>query len=168
MKLLIMSDSHQNIDNMRYAAKQTNPDAIMHLGDHISDAQKLQQMLPDTLVYMVKGKCDPHGSGEDELFLTIENVKIFMTHGHIYGVKRGFSALTQRARQIGADIALFGHTHRAALYQEYGMWIMCPGQMQWQSTFLAASYGIVTIDGNRSDCVIHMFPNKKKGLLSND
>jgi len=158
MKLLVMSDSHENIDRMRYAAGQTKPDAILHLGDHISDAQKLSRQLPKTKVYMVKGNCDFRGKEENELFLTLGGVKILMVHGHTYGVKSGLAALIERSRLLGADIALYGHTHRAALNQENGLWLMCPGQMERHDADLLASYGIVTIEDGNIVCGIEMLP----------
>ena len=158
MKLLVLSDSHQNIARMRYAAGQTDSDAILHLGDHINDAQKLRQQLPKKTFYMVKGNCDFQNNGKNELFLILEGVKILMTHGHTYGVKRGLGDLIERARQLGADLTLYGHTHRAALRQENGLWLMCPGQMERHDNSLAASYGIVTIEDGSFECGIEMLP----------
>ena len=158
LKLLVMSDSHQNIERMRYAARQTSPDAILHLGDHISDAQKLSRQLPNSVIYMVKGNCDFQTKGQDELFLIQGNVKILMTHGHTYGVKRGLADLIERARQLGADLALYGHTHRAALRQENGLWLMCPGQMERHDDGLMASYGVVAIEDGSFVCGIEMLP----------
>ena len=152
MKLLVMSDSHRNIDNMLCAAEHTSPDAIIHLGDHISDAMKLRAQLPDTTFYMVMGNCDYGAFGENEYFLTLESVKILITHGHMYGVKSGDAALIERARNLGADIVLFGHTHRAVVRNEFGIWFMCPGQMERHDRFFTASYGIVTIEGNSFEC----------------
>ena len=158
MKLLVMSDSHRNIDRMQYAAEKIKPDAIVHLGDHISDAQKLNQQLPDKVFYMVKGNCDFQANGKNELFLTLEGVKIFLTHGHTYGVKTGLAALIERARQLDADIALYGHTHRPNVRHERGLWLMCPGQMERHDSRHAASYGIVTIENGNFECGIEMLP----------
>ena len=159
MKLLVLSDSHENIDRMRYAVEQTNPDVILHLGDHIRDAQKLCRYFPNTVIYMVKGNCDSLYTAKTELFLTQGNVKILMTHGHTYGVKSGLAALSERAMQLGADIALYGHTHRAAMCVEHGLWLMCPGQMERHDGGLTASYGVVTIEDGRFECGIEMLPS---------
>ena len=37
---------------------------------------------------------------------------IFITHGHGYYVSMGEERLKQEARGRGADIAMYGHTHR--------------------------------------------------------
>ena len=158
MKLLVFSDSHRNIDRMLFAAKQINPDAIIHLGDHISDARELQMRLPEMICYMVTGNCDSQSSGKSELFLPLEGTNIFLTHGHNYGVKRGLTALKDKARAMGADLALYGHTHRAALQNEHGLWLMCPGQMERHDNVQAASYGIVRIENGSFECGIEVVP----------
>ena len=37
--------------------------------------------------------------------------KLFVTHGHAYGVKSGLGRLAERAKTLGADVVLYGHTH---------------------------------------------------------
>ena len=37
----------------------------------------------------------------------------FATHGHYYGVSMGEERLKAEARGRGADIVMYGHTHRA-------------------------------------------------------
>ena len=32
-RILVLSDSHGNVNNMIYAVKETDPDMIIHLGD---------------------------------------------------------------------------------------------------------------------------------------
>ena len=154
MKLLVMSDSHRNIGHMLLAVEQTNPDAILHLGDHIGDAMKLNQRLPNATVYMVKGNCDPSAAGKDTILLPIEGVKILMTHGHIFGVKTGLAALVERAAQQEADLALFGHTHRGLIQNTHGLTLMNPGQMERHDNNRTASYGIVTVADGKFDCEI--------------
>lgn len=162
MKLLVLSDSHRNIDHMQYAVVQTKPDAILHLGDHISDAYELQHRNPDTVFYMVKGNNDWYGDGENELLLTIEGVKIFMTHGHTYNVKYGLDDFINRARHHEADLALFGHTHQAMVRQTPGLWLLNPGQMCIHGNRIAASYGIVTIRDGSFDCNTVILPQADK------
>ena len=158
MRLLVMSDSHRNIEHMQYAAGQTNPDAILHLGDHMGDAQKLSQGFPNIAFHMVTGNCDLQAGRDSELLLTFESVKLLMTHGHKYGVKSGLAGLIRQARQLRVDIAVYGHTHQASLSHERGIWFLCPGQMERHDNRIAASYGIVTIEGGRVECGIEMLP----------
>ena len=41
-KILVLSDSHGNVDNMVKAVERTHPDMMIHLGDCWADAQKLK------------------------------------------------------------------------------------------------------------------------------
>ena len=41
--------------------------------------------------------------------------RVFFSHGHMYGVKVGLEQFLEGARNVKADIALFGHTHRPML-----------------------------------------------------
>ena len=154
MKLLVLSDSHRNMDRMRIAVEETNPDAILHLGDHIDDAQKLNQEYPDAVFYMLRGNCDYSNIGKTEMFLTISGVKVFMAHGHTYGVKASLDNFVNEARRLEADVALYGHTHSASVQREFGMWFMCPGQLERNNRIHFASYGIVTIENAMVNCEV--------------
>ena len=158
MKLLVMSDSHKNLSFMQYALANTEHDAIIHLGDHIGDAKKLSQEHPDTSFYMVMGNCDYQKEGENELFITLEDKNILITHGHLYDVKNGFTRLVERSRILRADLVLYGHTHKASLRYEYDCRFMCPGQIQRNDIIGKASYGIVTIENGQIGCELMDIP----------
>jgi len=63
------------------------------------------------------------------------------------GVHREVSAPGRGdARKAGADILLFGHTHRAYCQQlEDGLWVMNPGTSR-------SSYGTILIEGGEIQC----------------
>ena len=63
----------------------------------------------------VRGNCDAPGSPE-VLRLTLGGTRILMVHGHRQGVKEDLERLYLSALEAGAELALFGLTHRA--YQE--------------------------------------------------
>ena len=154
MKLLVMSDSHRSVSHMRTAAELTAPDAIIHLGDHFTDAQELHKLYPGAAYYAVSGNCDPHSGGKTEMLLILEGVRVFISHGHKYGVKSGLASFEGAARDNGAALALYGHTHQAALRQVPGLWLMNPGQMQRNAGHAAASYGVVNITDGAFECGI--------------
>jgi putative phosphoesterase len=158
MKLLVLSDSHRNISRMRLAAEQAQPDAILHLGDHIGDAFELQRELPGIPFHTVKGNCDFQAAGATELLLTFDGVSILMTHGHIFGVKSGLDALITRAKGQHAHLALYGHTHIAMTKCIRGIWLMNPGQTERHDNFRAASYGVVTVENGSFVCGVVRLP----------
>ena len=166
MRILVLSDSHGHIERMSLAAKQEMPDAIIHLGDHIGDARKLYTLFPDVAFYMVKGNCDLNAAGEKELVFMIDNVKIFIAHGHIYNVKASLTSFVYRAREICVDVALYGHTHKAAVDWANGIWFMNPGQMERHDGALPATYGIITIENGKIDVKLKRLEDKPTGAGS--
>lgn len=130
MKILVMSDSHSAISFMRMAVKAVKPDAIVHLGDHYDDGEVIALENPGIRVHQVPGNCD-HFRCDPTIpqFLCYDvcGVRLFMTHGHLYGVKSSPYRLIAQAREYGAAAALFGHTHEAVCFQDSGMWVLNPG-----------------------------------------
>lgn len=108
-KLLILSDSHRNIQNMVEAVEIEKPDMIIHLGDHYRDAMQLAARFPDIPLEAVCGNCDFDRETEEKVIL-VENKRIFLCHGHRYHVKSGYLNLQYAAREKEADLVLFGHT----------------------------------------------------------
>ena len=141
MKWLVFSDSHGNIDYMRRAIELEKPDRVLHLGDVAWDGARLLDACPGLKLEQVRGNCDWASQlptvGEYEA----EGVRIFYTHGHLYGVKSGDYQLISAARERKAQVALFGHTHLAREDYEDGLYLMNPGRLSgWE-----ASYGILDI-----------------------
>ncbi len=114
MELLIVSDSHGHAERLTEALQRQikRPDAICFLGDGLRDTEVWESVgIP---VYTVRGNCDWSGFYRDEpteRFLYLEGHKLMLTHGHVYDVKSGYGRLEAYARENGADIVLFGHTH---------------------------------------------------------
>ena len=101
---------------------------ILHLLD---DGQVLASDWPGSQLIQVPGNCDLYRMfpGEPEIrVVKLENVCVYLTHGHRHGVKSSPAGLVVEARKAGADVALFGHTHQPVCWQtEDGMWVMNPG-----------------------------------------
>ena len=154
MRILVLSDSHGSVDRMALAVKQAKPDAILHLGDFIGDARKLHVHFPNIAFYMVKGNCDAYATGETEQLIALEDVRIYMTHGHMNNVKNGLSDFAYRAQEMDANIALYGHTHVANIQKIKNIWLMNPGQMGRHDNKRIATYGIVMLDKGRLDMEI--------------
>ena len=118
MELLIVSDSHGRVENIQSAlARQVkSPDAILFLGDGARDIDRL--FVCDTPIWAVRGNCDWSSSDyadRTERLLYLEGHTVLLVHGHEWGVKGGLGALIAHAADVGADIVLFGHTHKPTL-----------------------------------------------------
>ena len=117
MEFLIFSDSHGKRKYIAEAVKRQvrKPDAILYLGDGLSDIGDRWEDIP---VIRVRGNCDWHVPAEpvrDLETLSFEGHRLLLTHGHLYGAKSGVGGLLRAAKENGADLVLFGHTHRQEL-----------------------------------------------------
>lgn len=114
MKILVFSDSHNSIINMKIAIEKhkRNCDAVVFLGDGLKDIEQIKDLYPQIAFFIVKGNCDMFCSDiPAEKILTLDGVKFLITHGHLHGVKYGYEKITRVAYDCGADVVLFGHTH---------------------------------------------------------
>lgn len=127
MEILVLSDSHGKVDHMVRAVEQFHPRQVLHLGDCVRDAQALERQFPQLPVTMVPGNCDWGQTGEPERLLEIEGVRILMLHGHTRHVKSSPMAAVYAAREYGADVLLFGHTHVPLVDYDGALWVMNPG-----------------------------------------
>ena len=145
----MLSDTHGNRARVNALLPlMREADFVFFCGDGIYDLLSLNEL--SGKLYAVGGNCD--GCGDKELFLEIEKKKIFLTHGHRYGVKRSFSALSLRAEELGADIVLFGHTHTALSEQVGGTLFVNPGTLSPYSAH--ASYAYLAFDEKRATAKI--------------
>jgi putative phosphoesterase len=158
MNILVFSDSHgrgERIDAV-IELQVRKPDAIIFLGDGLRDIAYCNT--GNIPIYAVRGNCDIYNyfrqdNVEEDLLFEIGCKRVFITHGHKYGVKSGIGYLISEAAKKEADIVLFGHTHSAfeAIINEenaYGlkltkpMYVMNPGSIGDYN----ASFGTVEID----------------------
>ena len=111
--ILILSDSHGKSDLIEQASKRTRPHLLLFCGDGLRDLDYGSYVCP---TYAVRGNCDcfcvpRFGDAQDTMTLTVDSLKLLITHGHRYGVKSGLGALIAKAAEIEADAVIFGHTH---------------------------------------------------------
>jgi hypothetical protein len=112
MKIAVVSDTHHRTKSIIKKLKDIKGlDLIIHLGDMVKDAYKIEKEL-SLEVIKVKGNCDYNVSDEkEEMLLNYKKRKLFITHGHKYNIKYDFNRLYFKAKEVGADVVIFGHTH---------------------------------------------------------
>ena len=144
-RVLLLSDSHGNVRNMMLAVEESKPDLILHMGDCYKDAGALQEEYPDIPMKRVLGNCDWDDGPAEELF-ELEGKKIWICHGHAYCVKSSLLSLQYAAREKGADIVIFGHTHHL-FYDAYdGLFVINPGSIGAPPPGIPASYALLTLE----------------------
>lgn len=132
MRILVISDSH-GMPSRILDAVEAHPEAeaLIFLGDGESDIEMLEsycRSLPSMI--RVAGNCDFSSKLPLMRVVTLGGKKIYCTHGHAEHVKYGTDELICRARQEGADIVLYGHTHSGVTAYDDGLYIMNPGSIR--------------------------------------
>ena len=148
MKILVFSDSHRSLAGMYQAIERHQPQQVIHLGDMMDDAQEVAYVYPQLPICMVPGNCDGWTMEPAKKQITLCGVSILLSHGHLWGVKQSCHAAYADARACGAQILLFGHTHKALCMQlEDGLWVMNPGMSR-------STYGLITLEDGDIDCAV--------------
>ena len=129
-----------------------HPDRILHLGDLVHDAQALQEKFPDIPVTFVPGNCDGRRPDlPEQRVFTLEGCRLLMTHGHIYHVKMGPGAAIRAAREAGAHLLCFGHTHEVYCEFQNGMWVVNPGSI---GSLAKPTYAVAVLEDGGAVCYI--------------
>lgn len=143
MRALVLSDSHGRtamIEKVLNTVKNT--DVYIFLGDGERDiyTPSVSEAIGFKKLIAVQGNCDFGSSLPVEETVELAGRKIFCLHGHSQSVKFGSEVLKEKARKLGVDIAVHGHTHSQYAEYDNGIWYMCPGAVKdgW--------YGIIDID----------------------
>lgn len=149
MKVLVISDTHGNIENAKSVLNRVIPlgvKTVLHCGDYISDARLIEKFYPQVEVYGVYGNCDVGFGGVYSDVITLEGVSIYMSHGHKYGVKWGdYDEVVIDAIAHEATVAICGHSHQAYLKKKQGVLIMNPGSLTLPRDSKYPSYGILEL-----------------------
>ena len=131
MRILIISDthgSHRNLDEV--LEREKDIDMLLHLGDVENDDDYIEAVM-DCPVHIVAGNNDYFLYLPREKEIQIGKYKVFMTHGHNYYVSMNTERLRQAARQRGADIVMYGHTHRPKVDASEDVIVVNPGSLSY-------------------------------------
>ncbi len=146
MKILVVSDSHGKMENLREVIHIEKPDRIYHLGDSQGVEDSLW-MTTDVPTEFVAGNCDWGSNMPSELVLEVGKHVIFLTHGHNYGVAYGYGPIAEAARKKGCDVVLYGHTHVPTIDNYTGLIIANPGSISFpRQPSREHTYMIITVD----------------------
>lgn len=115
MKILVVSDTHKKNDNyLKVLQKLGKIDMVIHLGD-IEGSEDIIQKAAGCPVEMVAGNNDFFSDLPSEKTLQIGKYCVMITHGHRYYIGMGNEMLKKEAIAHGADIVMYGHTHRPVI-----------------------------------------------------
>ncbi len=131
MKILIVSDTHRHDKNLIRVLEKVSPiDCLIHLGDAEGSEDYIRR-LADCPVHIVGGNNDFFCDLPREEEFQLGKYWVFITHGHQYYVSMDMRELREEAILRGADIVMFGHTHRPYLEIGDEVTLINPGSLSY-------------------------------------
>jgi putative phosphoesterase len=107
------------------------------LGDGINELNRYSHGFLQ--VVSVRGNCDLLSDAPEEMTFNLGGQTVYLSHGHKWGVKSGLMRLFLRAKEAGATVALFGHSHRYTEEFYEGVFFLNPGAL------VDGSYAVLTL-----------------------
>ncbi len=148
MRIGVLSDSHGKLKKAEEALQRIGDiELLLHAGDYYEDALRLGKTF-GVKVKGVAGNCDSYAPGPVEELLEIDGYRIYLTHGHLFGVKQSLARLYRRAEDLGADIVIYGHTHVPHQEEKNGILFLNPGSIAWQR--LPGQYSFAVLEFHQS------------------
>jgi len=151
-KLLVFSDSHGSLSALKalfnWAKERHSPNgtiiASAFLGDGFSDLQKAAEatgFLSDWKI--VCGNNDYTHHIQEAAVFDLADHRFFMCHGHRQSIYRGYHLLLSAAKNNGADVALFGHSHVPFYENIDGISLINPGSVARPRSKTGATFAVI-------------------------
>ncbi|MHC1748870.1 MAG: metallophosphoesterase [Cellulosilyticaceae bacterium] len=172
MKILVVSDTHRYLSNLSYILTCVIPAGVRHVihcGDHITDAKKIEEAFPELKVFAVPGNCDLASLTESkDQIIDIGGVRIYFAHGDRHHVKHDYSELLIDAKAHGAQIAICGHSHVAHLEKKDSIILLNPGSISEPRDSIYPSYAVIEIDHKAVKDIAIMQVVEKNRIVRNE
>ena len=163
MRLAVFSDAHHNIKPMESALQELEDiDYVIYAGDGLD--RILNSWIPDEFnLLAVQGNCDHVRDYPQERTIDVGDTKIFLTHGKRYRIKWGLDNLYYKAKEVKADVVIFGHTHRRLAQEENDILFFNPGSISRPRGDEEPSYGLLEIEDNNIAYRHIVYSNNENG-----
>lgn len=147
MRILVVSDTHRHNENLKTVLGEIGHiDMLIHCGDAEGSEDYIREMI-DCPMCIVAGNNDFFTRLPADVILEADGRKILITHGHHHHVTMGIELLVQDALARGADIAIYGHTHRPMMEIRAGVVILNPGSISYpRQSGRTPTYMIMELD----------------------
>ncbi|MDD2714508.1 MAG: metallophosphoesterase family protein [Candidatus Wallbacteria bacterium] len=147
MKILVVSDTHGDIATLGEVLEkhQSEVELVIHLGDFAHDlTENFSLPIPS---HAIPGNMDgvKRQASDLELVITVADRNILLTHSDHLDTHFGFARLSARARELGVEICLFGHTHRYLFDDSSHPVFFNPGSLGRAAMWSSRTYGILEL-----------------------
>ena len=148
-KYLVVSDTHGKDQNFYDVLDIEEPvDGIIHCGDFEGSEGKFA-LAANCPVFFVSGNNDFFSSLNREIDFELDGHTFFVTHGHHFLVSMDLENIKAEGAARGADIVIFGHTHRPVARHEDGIYLFNPGSLSYpRQEGRRPSYIVLCIDSD--------------------
>lgn len=144
MKIGIISDTHGSLDDFKNVmARLGDAEKIIHLGDVLyhgprnpipegyNPKEMAKILSEDDRFVFIKGNCDAEVDqmvinkpiNETESLIVVGDNTFYLHHGHRFTEEE----MVENAKEYGANIVLYGHTHKKVLKYVDGILVVNPG-----------------------------------------
>src|SRR5690554_5293591 len=117
-------------------------DVVIHTGDNYEDLKYIQRKYNSNVIG-VKGNCDWEEDVAEERVEILGGKKVYITHGHLHGVKYGLNGMFYKGKELQTDIVIFGHSHMPVYLIEEGMILLNPGSISLPRRNSVRSFAIL-------------------------
>ncbi len=166
MKILVISDTHGELDNVQKIVdkfKGKDIDMVIHLGDDSPDAEPLKQL--GKPLYVVPGVYEPHYKDPEtkrRIIIDVEGLKILLSHTetkHQNDPPEEVDPLEQ-LKTTNINMLFHGHTHIPKIVVDGKKIILNPGHLKKSDKKgYPPTYAIVDINSSRIKISIHRLEN---------
>lgn len=147
MRVLIVSDTHRHNENYIKVVERVAPiDLVLHCGDSEGSEYLISEVI-DCPLMIVAGNNDFFSELPRELEFMIGKYNVWLTHGHNYNVSYENETIKKAAKARGADIVVYGHSHRPVIELEGDIIAINPGSLSYpRQEGKRPSYVIMELD----------------------
>ncbi len=138
MTYLILSDVHVDEENLKKVLKLYKNDlcGVIFAGDGLDLVKKHVKKN----LYYVPGNVDQE-MNPSSIDFKINNIHIFLTHGHHLQLKNGLNLLKAKISKHNFHLSIFGHTHKPLKTSYKNTILFNPGAL------MMGNYGVLYIEG---------------------
>ena len=140
--ITIFSDTHGNKTLLKKCQQICNEcDLILHAGDGNCDVFSIDGAYEKAII--VDGNCDGGFAGCHEQIIEIEQKRILLTHGHLFGVKTSLKTLVAYAKSKECNVVIYGHNHKMRVEEIDGVLTINPGTLSRTSAYKSFCYLVI-------------------------
>lgn len=151
MKILIISDTHGQAACLEaIMQREKKIDLLLHAGDVEGEEDYIRTLVYSECradSYIVSGNNDWFSDLPKEITVSVGDDRIFLCHGHRYGISFGTERIRDEARSRNATIIVAGHTHRPMVEKKDNILVVNPGSPVYpRQKGRAPTYAVMEID----------------------